>query len=240
MGSASRRDGDGRGAPAAASRTSRGDETKAKIVDTAMRLFEKHGYDATTMRAIAAEADVAVGNAYYYFPSKEHLIQAFYARTHAEHLVAARDVLAKEKSFEKRLVGVMNAKLDTAEPYHRFSGVLFKTAADPESPLNPFSDASLPTRRESVAVFADVVDGSKLRVSKEIRAELPDLLWIWHMGVVLFWLHDRSPGRARTRRLVAATAPLIERMITLGSLPLLRGMTKDGVKLLRELREERG
>jgi len=239
MASARRDEADG-GASAAASRTSRGEETKQKIVDAAMRLFEKHGYDATTMRAIAAEADVAVGNAYYYFPSKEHLIQAFYARTHVEHLVAARAVLAKEKSFEKRLVGVMEAKLDTAEPYHRFSGVLFKTAADPESPLNPFSDDSLPTRKESVALFADVVDGSKLSVSKEIREELPDLLWIWHMGVVLFWLHDKSPGRARTRKLVAATAPLIERMVTLGSLPLLRGMTKDGVKLLKELREARG
>jgi AcrR family transcriptional regulator len=224
---------------AEASRTSRGEETKAKIVDAAMRLFVAHGYDATTMRAIAAEAGVAVGNAYYYFPSKEHLIQGFYARTHAEHIAAARGVLAKERSFAGRLVGVMEAKLDTTEPYHRFSGVLFKTAADPESPLNPFSDESLPTRRESVALFAEVIDGSKLRVSKEIRAELPDLLWTWQMGVILFWLHDRSPGRKRTRRLVEATVPLIERMVTLGSLPLLRGMTRDGLKLLRELREER-
>jgi predicted ATPase len=40
---------------------------------------------------------------------------------------------------------------DTIEPYHRFSGVLFQTAADPQSPLNPFSDESVPTRRESTA-----------------------------------------------------------------------------------------
>lgn len=226
--------------PEAASRTSRGDETKAKIVEAALRLFLANGYDATTMRAIASEAGVAVGNAYYYFPSKENLIQAFYARTHAEHLAAARPVLEKERDFVKRLVGVMDAKLDTIEPYHRFSGILFKTAADPESPLNPFSDASIPTRAESTALFAEVVTGSKLRVSKEIAEELPNLLWIWHMGVVLFWLHDRSKGREKTRRLIAATVPLLAKMVTLGSLPLLRGITKDGLKLVRELREGDG
>ena len=223
----------------ASSRTARGEETKVRIVDAAMRLFVKHGYEATTMRAIAAEAGVAVGNAYYYFPSKEHLIQAFYARTHAEHLAAARPVLEKERKFVGRLVGVMDAKLDTIEPYHRFSGVLFTTASDPASPLNPFSDESLPTRRESTELFAEVVSGSNLRVSKEMAAELPNLLWIWHMGIVLFWLHDRSDGRARTRRLVETTAPLLERLVTLGSLPLLRGLAKDGLKLAKELREAR-
>jgi AcrR family transcriptional regulator len=222
-----------------ASRTTRGEETKVRIVDAAMRLFVRHGYEATTMRAIAAEADVAVGNAYYYFPSKEHLIQAFYARTHHEHLAASRPVLDKERDFVDRLVGVMDAKLDGIEPYHRFSGVLFTTAADPESPLNPFSDESLPTRRESTALFAEIVSGSKLRVSKEMAAELPNLLWIWHMGIVLFWLHDKSAGRKRTRQLVATTAPLLERLVTLGSLPLLRGLAKDGLKLAKELRETR-
>lgn len=223
----------------ASSRTSRGEETKAKIVDAAMRLFTAQGYDATTMRAIATEAGVAVGNAYYYFPSKEHLIQAFYARTHEEHLAAARPVLEKERGFEERLTGVMEAKLDTIEPYHRFSGILFTTAADPESPLNPFSDESLATRRESTALFAEVVSGSKLRVSKEMAAELPNLLWVWHMGVVLFWLHDDSKRRERTRRLVRATVPLLEKLVTLGSLPILRGMTKDGLALAKEMREGR-
>ena len=222
-----------------ASRTTRGEETKVRIVDAAMRLFVQHGYDATTMRAIAAEADVAVGNAYYYFPSKEHLIQGFYARTHAEHLAASKPVLEKERRFVGRLVGVMEAKLDTIEPYHRFSGVLFRTASDPASPLNPFSDDSLPTRSESTALFAEVVSGSDLRPSKEMAAELPNLLWIWHMGIVLFWLHDRSERRERTRRLIESTAPLVERLVTLGSLPFLRGMAKDGLKLARELRESR-
>ena len=46
-----------------------------------MRLFREQGYEQTTMRAIAREAGVSVGNAYYYFASKEHLIEAFYEDT---------------------------------------------------------------------------------------------------------------------------------------------------------------
>jgi DNA-binding transcriptional regulator YbjK len=49
--------------------------TRSAIIDAALRLFRQHGYEATTMRAIASEAGVSVGNAYYYFASKQHLIR---------------------------------------------------------------------------------------------------------------------------------------------------------------------
>ncbi|OKI24386.1 hypothetical protein A6A07_05860 [Streptomyces sp. CB03911] len=52
-------------------KTGKSEQTRALILETAMRLFKERGYDKTTMRAIAAEAGVSVGNAYYYFASKE-------------------------------------------------------------------------------------------------------------------------------------------------------------------------
>ncbi|MCZ9339390.1 TetR/AcrR family transcriptional regulator, partial [Streptomyces sp. TRM76130] len=69
-----------------------------------------------TMRAIAQEAGVSVGNAYYYFAGKEHLIQGFYDRIAAEHQVAVRDVLARETDLEARLAGVLKVWLDIAAP----------------------------------------------------------------------------------------------------------------------------
>ncbi len=45
------------------------------------------------MRAIAREADVSTGNAYYYFSSKEELVQQFYESNQADHLAACREVL---------------------------------------------------------------------------------------------------------------------------------------------------
>jgi AcrR family transcriptional regulator len=123
-------------------KTAKGEATRATILETALALFRERGYEGTTMRAIAAEAGVSLGNAYYYFGSKEHLIQAFYARTHEEHLAVCGEVLDREQDLRARLMGVMSRKLDTIEPYHHFAGVLFKTAADPHSPLNPFSEGS--------------------------------------------------------------------------------------------------
>jgi AcrR family transcriptional regulator len=49
-------------------------ETRARIADSARRLFLQHGYDAVGIRDIATEADVAVTTLFAHFSSKEALI----------------------------------------------------------------------------------------------------------------------------------------------------------------------
>ena len=217
-----------------AGKTRKSDETRARIVDAALALFLERGYQETTMRAIADRAGVAVGNAYYYFASKEHLIQAFYARTHAEHVAASRDVLERAKPFADRLRGLMHTKIDTIEPYHQFAGILFRTAADPHSPLHPLSPESAPVRDEAIAIFEQALEGSTSRIPTDLRHELPRLLWLYHMGVVLFWIHDDSPGRLRTRRLVDGTVSIVASLVSLSANPLLRPLRKRALKLLKE------
>jgi AcrR family transcriptional regulator len=223
------------GSAEAATKTKKGEATRALILETALELFRERGYEETTMRAVAERAGVALGSAYYYFRSKEELIQTFYGRTHAEHLAACAPVLARETSLKARLLGVMQAKVDTLEPYHRFSGLLFKTAADPRSPLNPFSDASRPVRAEATALFAEVVRGAKERVPADLEAELPNLLWTYHMGIVLFWIHDSSPGRRRTRKLIGGTVDLVVRLISLAGLPLMGPVRRSVLRLLADV-----
>jgi AcrR family transcriptional regulator len=223
-----------------AGRTPKGEQTRALILETALELFRGQGYERTTMRAIAERGGLALGNAYYYFKSKEHLIQAYYARSHDEHLAAAGPILARERDLAARLRGVLLSRIDTAEPYHRFSGILFKTAADPRSPLSPFSPESSSVRQQSTALFAEVLAGSDARVPPDLAAELPNLLWLYQMGVILFWIHDFSPGRARTRRLVDHSVDLVTRAIALGSSPLLRPLRQRTLRLLTDLRAPAG
>ncbi len=218
--------------------TAKGEQTKARILETALTLFRERGYEETTMRAIADRAGVALGSAYYYFRSKEQLIQAFYGRTHEEHLLACAPILARERQLKARLRGVMHAKLETIEPYHQFAGVLFKSAADPQSPLNPFSADSEPVRQQATALFGEVVRGSTARVPADLQAELPGLLWLYHMGIILFWIHDTSPGRVRTYRLTDHTVDLIARLIPLASSPLLRPVRRKILRLLSDLRKD--
>jgi len=217
-------------------KTLKGDQTKALILETALEMFREKGYEQTTMRAIADRAKLSLGNAYYYFHSKEHLIQAFYHRTHKEHVAASAPALEKAHTLKARLLAVMHLKIETIEPYREFAGVLFKTAANPDSPLNPFSEESNPVRKESIDLFAQVLDGSKARIPKDLRAELPYLFWVYHMGIILFWIHDKSPKHRRTYRLVDHTVDLIDKLISLASNPFMRPLRKQALHLVDELR----
>jgi AcrR family transcriptional regulator len=219
-------------------KTAKGEQTKALILSTALEMLHERGYEATTMRAIAEKAGVSLGNAYHYFGSKDHLIQAFYHRTHENHLRASMPALRKESSLKARLLSVMRFKIDTLEPYHEFAGVLFQTAADPHSPLNPFAHASAPVRRDSIKLFEQLVEQTKARIPNDLRAELPYLLWLYHMGIILFWIHDSSRKRARTYRLIDQTVDLLDKLISLASNPLMRPVRKKALRLVVELRED--
>jgi len=223
---------------ATTTKTAKGEQTKALILSTALEMLHERGYEQTTMRAIAEKAGVSLGNAYHYFGSKDHLIQAFYHRTHEDHLRAALPALQKESSLKTRLLSVIRLKIHTLEPYHEFAGVLFQTAADPHSPLNPFAPASAPVRRDSIKLFENVVAESKARIPKDLRAELPYLLWLYHMGIILFWIHDSSRKRTRTYRLIDQTVDLLDKLISLASNPLMRPVRKKALGLVAELRDE--
>jgi AcrR family transcriptional regulator len=217
-------------------KTPKGEQTKALILSSALELLRDLGYEKTTMRAIAKKAGVSLGNAYHYFGSKDHLIQAFYHRTHEEHLAASLPVLEKESSLKARLRSVMQLKISTLQPYHQFAGVLFKTAADPHSPLNPFADDSAPVRRDSIRLFENLVADSQARIPNDLREELPYLLWFYHMGIILFWIHDSSAKSKRTYQLIDRTVDLLDRLISLASNPLMRPVRKRALVLVKELR----
>lgn len=54
--------------------------TKERILDTAERLFSEHGYAATSLRSIIAEAEVNLAAVHYHFHSKEALLEAVILR----------------------------------------------------------------------------------------------------------------------------------------------------------------
>ena len=218
------------------SKTPKGEQTRERILDAALDLFRTQGYAETTMRQIADAAGVAVGNAYYYFASKDQLILAFYERNHADHLRFLGDALDRTRDFQDRLRLVLRTKIDAAMPYRRLSTKLFTSAADPESPLSPFSPESAPLRAEAIRLMAEVVAGSSLRVGKDLRADLPELLWLYEMGVILYWVHDSSPECARTYALVDRTVPMVEKLVGIAKLPVVRPMVRELVGMLDEIR----
>ncbi|MEO8536230.1 MAG: helix-turn-helix domain-containing protein, partial [Betaproteobacteria bacterium] len=51
-------------------------ETKSRLLDAAETLFMEHGYEATSLRALTAAADVNLAAVNYHFGSKEELFHA--------------------------------------------------------------------------------------------------------------------------------------------------------------------
>jgi len=52
---------------------SRGEETRNTILSTALDLFSKNGYDATSVAEICSRAKISKGAFYHHFPSKQDL-----------------------------------------------------------------------------------------------------------------------------------------------------------------------
>lgn len=222
-------------------------DTRQHILETALGLFETKGYAATTMRAIATEAGVSPSNAYYWFRSKDDLVQEFYLRIQIEHTRLAQGPLDAGGPLAERLRAVEHLGLDTMAAYHSFGSAFLTTAIDPRSAASPFSPESGRAREASMAIYRDVVAGAVPAVPKKLAAVLPELLWVCHLGVTLFWVTDTSPGQQRTRQLVDRAASLLGAMVKVARLPgaagvvdqvagLLAVVVPDGIPLDQEVR----
>jgi AcrR family transcriptional regulator len=67
-----------------------GGRTEAALREAALTLMARHGYEAVTMRQLAAEIGVQAAALYRYFPTKEDLLFTL-MREHMEGLLAAWD-----------------------------------------------------------------------------------------------------------------------------------------------------
>lgn len=214
----------------------RGEQTRRAIVEAALRLFSELGYEKTTMRAIARTAGVSVGNAYYYFPSKEALVQEFYLLIQHAHAAAAEPILtAAGGGFGERLKAILHAGVDAWEPYHRFAGRFIGLAAVPGSPISPFSEESTESRELSLGVFRRLVEGTGAKMDPRVREQLPDLLWLAQLGLVVLWVHDSSPRQRRTRAVIDRAVPLLEDLIGLSRMKVFRPVTTRGLELMKLL-----
>ncbi|HYR28611.1 MAG TPA: TetR family transcriptional regulator, partial [Thermoanaerobaculia bacterium] len=180
--------------PRAGVQTAKAEETRAKILDTALRLFRERGFDRTTMRDVASEAGVATGAAYYYFRSKEELVMAFYLRTAEEARDEFAKVLASTKELRKRIHAIITIKLRQFEDHRSLMTALLKAGVDPRDPLSPFGAETAEVRDEAVQWFARAMDGADVKVPKDVAPHFPRLLWLYHMGVIYFWIVDQSEG----------------------------------------------
>jgi len=212
-----------------------GEKTKAVILQTALHLFRRSGFEVTTMRDIARTAKVATGAAYYYFPSKEAIVAAYYDQVQLLHRERAGDELTTKAGLRERLGVVMHSKLEILKDDRMFLGALFRYTGDPQHPLSVFGKATQSQRSHSVAVFEQAMAGTN--VSEELQQLLPWALWLGHLGIVLFFVYDDSEGQQRTHQLVDGMLDLLTRFVELTSSALARPFVQPfATKMLGMLR----
>ena len=209
-------------------------ETRQKILDAALDLFRERGFDAATMRDIAARAGVATGLAYYYFASKDAIVLAFYQRT-KDALPSMLLRAQQERTLAKRLHAMISAKLEYFSHDRAFLGALLAHAADPANPLSPFNDSSREIREADYAHFDRALRETGTRVPKDLESHLGKMLWFFQMGVLLFWIYDRSPQQKRTLRLLDASVPVVVTLIKLAGLPIFKPARKSVLNIIAVL-----
>jgi AcrR family transcriptional regulator len=217
--------------------TAKAEETRERILDAALRLFQRKGFAETTMRDVAVEAGVATGAAYYYYRSKEDLVMAFYLRTEEDAREAFAKVLGSTKDIRKRIRGIIDAKFAQFAEHRSLLTALLKSGVDPRDPLSPFGDHTADVRDDHIAWYARVVEGADIALPKDIAPHVPRLLWLYHMGLIYFWITDASPNQQRTQRLVDATLDLLVQLLRVASLPLMGPLRKKVVKVLKAVEE---
>ncbi len=87
------------------------EETLRRITQCAMTLFARHGYEATTIDAIAAAAGISRRTFFHYFKSKDDIL------------------LSQQAGVGEQLIAALRAEPDAATPWQTLASAMRKIAA---------------------------------------------------------------------------------------------------------------
>jgi AcrR family transcriptional regulator len=214
------------------STTTKGEQTRELIFKTALELFRESGFDATTMQEVADRAGVAKGAAYYYFPSKEAIIQAYYEAVQSEQERLCNEAFAKTNELKKRLHVAMHSKFDLAQHDRNLLGIVFRYTGEPAHPLSCLGQGTVAIRRRATEVFHQAL--SVERLPKDLEQLLPLALWALQMGLLVMFLYDDSADQKRTRQLATGSIDFTLKVMVLAKLPILKPIRTKVLTLLRE------
>jgi len=131
---------------------------KDQLVDTAILLFSRHGYHATGIDTILAEAGVAKMTLYNNFGSKEALIVAALEKRDEEHISwLVAEVEARAESPTDRLLAFFDA-LEVWFAEEEFHGCPFlKASAEFDDPADPIHQVALSHKGRVLALIREMV-----------------------------------------------------------------------------------
>lgn len=169
-------------------------ETGQRILEAAHKLFCSKGFHQTTTRDLAAEASIATGTLFNYFPSKEHLALAIVDSS----LEAAGKEFAESRRDGESLDEALFAHVATAlrhlRPHRGYVGDVV------ESTLSPFARASGDGTADCLRVrhletVCAIIEQHTSPSTPLPSAVTMHLYWTLYLGVLAYWAKDESPNQ---------------------------------------------
>jgi AcrR family transcriptional regulator len=212
-------------------RTAGGEATRARLYDTAIRLIGEQGYEATTLRDVAKRSGVSAGLLYRYFPSKRSVVLALYDEL--------SDIFAKEAAdmpggkWRDRFLYAVETALRSLGPHRVTLRALVPVmVGDVEEGV--FAGSTAFSRRRVMTIFQQAVSGASDAPGPKLAEPLGRLLYLMHLGVILWWLLDKSRGQRATRGLLSLWKQILPSASLALRLGVVRGAVHSADMLFRE------
>ena len=194
-------------------------------------MISERGYEATTLREIAKAADVSVGLLYRYFPSKQAVIIALYDELSQEF--ARETASMKPGRWRDRFLFALETSVRVLQPHRAALRALIPIlVGDPHDGV--FAPSTAFSRLRVQQVFEDAVTGSADAPKGPLAAALGRLLYLVHLGVLLWWLLDKTPGQRASEALVGVIKQILPSAVLAFRLPPIRRFVITMDELIRE------
>lgn len=210
------------------------ERTREHLIAVSTKQFAEKGFDACTMRDLARAAGVSAASFYYYFPSKEEIVGAFYQRSLARHLEDARCLIERDRPLAENLRRVVLARFEEFSETKPLLRVLRGYAFTDGSPLSPFHRKHRSIRNASVALFTEMIARSRERLPAALQPELAELLWLYHLGLLAYWTGDDSPDARRTHALLESSLGHLSRLFRFLQVPGTARLVRPVLATLRQ------
>ena len=211
--------------------TPQGAAARDRLYATALRLIAQRGYEATTLREIASAAGVSAGLLYRYFPGKRSVVIALYDELSMEYARKAMDM--PDGKWRDRFVFALRASLRVLEGHRVALQALTPVlVGDPEDGI--FAASTAFSRLRVQQVFEDAVTNASDAPKQPLAGALGRFLYLVHLGVLLWWLLDRSPRRRATTALVSLTQQILPSANLTLRVPVVRRFVVSLDGLIRE------
>jgi AcrR family transcriptional regulator len=195
------------------------ERTRESILQQALFLFQKDGYESVTMRDLAKACDSSLGSFYYHFKNKEEIVLELFKASLSGHVDRTQKYLeSHQPSLETVMTWICRDRFKEFESYRAVLRVLVQRL-DPHDPVSPWHKSSQPIREQSVALFDSVVSRCLPNLDLKTKRQLARALWLQHLLILGVWSFDRSPDGKETEAILKQSIRLWKNVPSLIRVP---------------------